>query len=696
MHSAKLLVIKPNYTAWPVGFAYVLKCLEDNNISFDFIDASRSISFSKEIKSKLRNNEYAAVASGGLLGHSEFFKEIVLVLRKINKNTPFILGGNIIKDGFDELLFDYIGIDYGVLGESETSLPQLVDFIYNNKKLISDIPGAVYKDRNNVIVRKSPERFDLVSKNIFPAWDNFDVEFYVNNCSVPFVGPDMRFMPVLTGRGCVGKCTFCSPSIGGFRKRPISHVIDEIKYLTLRYDFKRIFFYNEMFYASAKDINNFCEEYYAIENKKPWMAAVRVDANIGIDTFTNMKKAGCELVSAGIESGSDEILALMRKHTKAEKILAFFMAAKVAHLPSNGTFIIGNEGETEEDIIKTIDLAIKGEINTGESLMYLYPGTAIYDHAKKKGLIVDDMKYFKQMLRSGTGSLYSGLDQMRKNFINMTNLSISEFYKVAIREIRRYNTFVFNRYSVKDLSCRIDVSQFGVKMVMSGSCCECGTPVCYEYYIYKTSEYLGVMGDGINDRLICQKCYHQLSFNYLEEKENALYYKGLKNKIKNYRRIVISGINDDALNLMRINYFDIDYNDVLGFVDFNKLTKNSHFADLPIINKDDIARLTPDCVLVLDADMSYAGICIKKIFKSKKVPAPDVLYLKSDKIQLEINLNYKAYKANRNTIEFIKEKCGIFCRYGKDKFLALNIILENNNIQMLSSLIDTLKRIKTN
>ena len=35
-NSTKILIIKPVYEAWPVGYAYVLACFEQNGIPFDF------------------------------------------------------------------------------------------------------------------------------------------------------------------------------------------------------------------------------------------------------------------------------------------------------------------------------------------------------------------------------------------------------------------------------------------------------------------------------------------------------------------------------------------------------------------------------------------------------------------------------------------------------------------------------------
>ena len=75
----KILVIKPPYSTFPIGFAYVLACLEYHKIPFDFSDAE----FGPKYKSLLEKNNYFAVATGGLIGHFNFFQEVSRDVRRM-------------------------------------------------------------------------------------------------------------------------------------------------------------------------------------------------------------------------------------------------------------------------------------------------------------------------------------------------------------------------------------------------------------------------------------------------------------------------------------------------------------------------------------------------------------------------------------------------------------------------------------
>lgn len=625
-NSEKLLVIKPDYSAWPAGFAYVLAYLESNNVPFDFIDVTRSPKGIRDVRIMLKNNSYFAVATGGLIPFYMFFRHLADIIRRYDDKVPFILGGNITKDSSDSFLFDKIGIKFGIIGEVETSLIGLINAIRHGDDDFSELPGVIYKSTKGEVIRNRPQRLNLRKNNILPAWHFFDVDYYIKSGSVPFIGDNIKYMPVLTGRGCVGKCSFCSPTIGGFHKRPIEHVIDEIMDITSKYDFDYILFYNEMFYPTAKEIREFCYQYMSLSNRKPWIVQLRADSNIDMDTFLLMKEAGCVVVSAGIESGSDRILKLMNKQTTSEQVRCFFANARMANMPANGTFIVGYEGETEEDLKKTIDLVIDEEMNAGESLLYVYPGTGVYDSACKKGLIKDEMEHLERVNKVGTG-FYS--PTVKEHFFNITNMSDNQFFDIATRELRRYNTFVFNRYPVQDLSCRQETKSG--KMTMTGKCKECGAEVSYKYNVFVGLEldYVGLLGTGIGNRRICPECFKQLSFNIYacnEMKELSEYFFFLKERMSKRNKIIIGGINQDAMFLLRINLLNIDYDRILGFTDFTGQYRGQSYVNFPMIDVEHIADLEPDCILLVDC-VSDSQRILKKVYKKNNMTLPEILFL---------------------------------------------------------------------
>ena len=316
----------------------------------------------------------------------------------------------------------------------------------------------------------------------------------------------------------------------------------------------------------------------------------------------------------------------MNKKTTSEQIRSFFKNARMANMPANGTFIVGCEEETEEDLKKTIDLVIDEEINAGESLMYVYPGTGVYDNACKKGLIKDEMEHLDRVTKV-TANLFSPIG--KEHFFNITNMPDNQFYDIATREVRRYNTFVFNRYPVQDLSCRLETKSAGALMIMAGKCHECEAEASYNYDVFAGLDYVGLLGTGVHDRLICPECFKQLSFNIYachEMKELSEYFSFLKERIAKRNKIVIGGINRDAMFLLHINLLNLDYDRILGFTDFAGQYRGKFYVNYPMLNVGHIVDLEPDCILLVDCVSDSQNI-LKKFYKKRNMPLPEILYL---------------------------------------------------------------------
>lgn len=617
----KLLIIKPPYRTFPVGFAYVLSCLESNNIPFDFIDTAIKYPYYERI---LKKNDYFAVASGGLIGHFDFFCEIVRNVRNIRPDLPIILGNNITKDINPNFLFDKMGINYGIIGEAETSLPYLIDTIVKGSNDLETIPGLLFKDKfSGKVIKNAPRRLDLENVNILPAWHHFDIDYYSKDGYLPFFGRQSA-MPVLSGRGCVGRCSFCSPTIGSYRMRPLKHVIQEIEFLNSTYDFDWIIFFNEMFYRSKEEVLNFCQAYQKVKPQKPWICAFRADAEIDPDTFVAMKKAGCVGTSAGIESGSDRVLKLMKKTTTVEQIKKFYRLAREAGLPCNGTFMVGNEGETEEDLKQTIDLVISEEMNTGESLMSVYPGTLNYNNALKRGLIKDEWSYFRS-LRFGC-NIWETDWINRSNYLNISEIPNERFWDVIVKEARRYYTFIFHRYQARNVEYK--GIWWGSRMKAAGLCPKCG------YQVVLFSQFKLVETENF-----CPNCFSKVVFNLYKSKDLASHFELLCKELKEAERLIILGTGSNAADMLRIDRFGLNYDRIMGFLEIKKRQVSCpSFINVPRLQIKDVSKIHPDIILVADDQVGDAELLLKMFYSKQGIQPPRILHLIPDKKRWSLRL----------------------------------------------------------
>ena len=104
-----------------------------------------------------------------------------------------------------------------------------------------------------------------------------------------------------------------------------------------------------------------------------------------------MKRAGCTRIRYGIESGTTEILKVLRKGIKLEQVRKAFRITKAEGISTVAYFMIGAPTETKQQIMETIRMA--RELNatfTNFSIVTLYPGTDLYSLGLRRGILKSD------------------------------------------------------------------------------------------------------------------------------------------------------------------------------------------------------------------------------------------------------------------------------------------------------------------
>jgi radical SAM superfamily enzyme YgiQ (UPF0313 family) len=603
----KILVVSPPSRFFPMGMAYVLACLERHGIDFDFTDAQ----LGNDYKKLLKKNNYAAVATGGLTFHYKFFRDVFESARRRNSEIPVILGGNITKDMQTKFLFDKLHTTFGIVGEAETSLPFLLDAILHKKTDLASVPGLIYKSSPAGEIIKNPvRRLNLSTTDLLPAWHRFDVDYYINEWEHG-IYCRRRCMPVIVSRGCTGTCTFCSPTIGSYSKRPVEQVISEIEILCGRYDFDWIGFISEMFYPTREEVVEFCEAYKSVKHRKKWICELRVDSNIDVDTFRLMKSAGCAAVVGGVESGSNKILSLMNKRTTREMIVRFYRAAEAAGLPCEGSFLAGYEGETDTEIKETIDMVTSEKMRVNERLPITYPGTKIYENAVKRGLIDDEWNYLEHL--NFFADIWDSSWPIRDH-LNISDIPNDRFLEIVIGQFRRFNTFNLTHFVPRDMAF---LQKFGILIKVSGKCRECGSPVTF----VTPRKVLGI-------RTFCPECFRPVEFNLYELPQFAAHYRYLCAELGKAKKLAIIGTTAGAINLLKYDYFKLDYHTLVAAVEIDGNTSGlSYFYHLPRISVEGLLDIQPDTILIADDQIGHAELKIRKFYLQNNLSPPRILHV---------------------------------------------------------------------
>lgn len=278
-----------------------------------------------------------------------------------------------------EALSRYSTLDFAARGESEFVIGDLIKGINPGQ-----IKGLTYRSITGEVIRnpdrKPPENLDILPE---PARDLLRNELYPD----PETGKPLT--PVLTSRGCPGHCIFCPVFLvsgSRIRKRSVSSILAEIDSCIENYGIRSFLFRSDTFTIDRQWVIELCRSI-----SKSGLV-IRWGANSRVDTFDEekaeaMARAGCYIISFGVESGSPEMLEKMKKNTSLEDVSnAVYLCRKYGIL-SMLYFIIGLPWETRDTIRETVNFAKRIPADFYEiHSAYPFPGTPLYELGLKEGL----------------------------------------------------------------------------------------------------------------------------------------------------------------------------------------------------------------------------------------------------------------------------------------------------------------------
>ena len=187
---------------------------------------------------------------------------------------------------------------------------------------------------------------------------------------------------VLASRGCPYACPFClaTPLNGRVhRSRSAAAVADEVRRIVETDRIRNFLFQSDLFTADRDWVAEFCERLLVSAPGVRWICNGRIDT-LDRELLRLMAKAGCFLMSIGIESGDPGLLKAMHKRPDPERIVQTVEDAVSAGILVNGSFVIGFPGETGETLARTG--ALIDRLPLGFLVLMCatpFPGTTLYD-----------------------------------------------------------------------------------------------------------------------------------------------------------------------------------------------------------------------------------------------------------------------------------------------------------------------------
>lgn len=230
----------------------------------------------------------------------------------------------------------------------------------------------------------------------FPAYHFFKMERYTNLQPATDAIDGAKSFSVMTSRGCPYRCTFCSQSIMPikWRARSPESVLAEWQHLVHNLGAQEIGVLDDSANIQVDRLEKMADLFIAHQvNHVPWIFVNGIRANLSSQALLGkLKRAGLKRVAFGVESGDPDVLLSIDKKIDHDTIRQAFKNAKTVGLETIGFFIIGLPGETEESMERTIRFACEVDpMIANFSMMTPYPGTKVYEIAKRQGrLLLDD------------------------------------------------------------------------------------------------------------------------------------------------------------------------------------------------------------------------------------------------------------------------------------------------------------------
>jgi radical SAM superfamily enzyme YgiQ (UPF0313 family) len=335
-----------------------------------------------------------------------------------------------------ETMRPYPSLDFVLSGEPDLTLRDLIDHLEskidqrsdeiqnifdkhdpdyhpaideNGDLNIESIKGLVWR-RGEEIVMNFPRPFiaDLDDMPI-PMHDLLPLDKY----RMPLIRGPFTF--IVTSRGCTAGCTYCIKHVSyqyGVRVRSPKLIMEEL-WILKKLGVNNIHMYADLFTVSRDQVIELCNLMIEENINIKWTCNSRVDY-VDEEMLQLMGKAGCRLISWGIESGNEQILKRAHKGAYPEKAERALIWAKKAGIMNWGYFIVGLPGETEETIQQTIDFSKALPLDI--ALFHVaapYPGTPFFFEVVKEGWFRPGTRWEQVDMDKGTVLDYPDLSAER-------------------------------------------------------------------------------------------------------------------------------------------------------------------------------------------------------------------------------------------------------------------------------------------
>jgi anaerobic magnesium-protoporphyrin IX monomethyl ester cyclase len=328
----------------PLGLEYIAAVLAPYADNLDVVDLRREKGQARDF---LRSETDLVCFSINW----DFEREFILAqIRSIGPGVTTIVGGRHATEAPEAWLNDCPDVMMLARGDGEEAVEE-----YCRGVELRAIAGISYRQDGRVA--HNPNRMPgPIHEALWPdrGRRRYDYAIGFNGISTG-LGIDL----LSSSRGCPFNCSFCSFSRNpwGVKRRwsarSAESVVDELAQIKA----PMVAFTDDLFTYDLERVERICDLIAARGIHKKYIVNARLELARRPDILRRMEKAGFMVLLLGIESTQDETLKSMRKGFDIARIRYYFRTLRKSRMFLHGYFILGNVGETVEQMLQIAPFA---------------------------------------------------------------------------------------------------------------------------------------------------------------------------------------------------------------------------------------------------------------------------------------------------------------------------------------------------
>lgn len=335
----------------PLGLEIIAAVLKPHCQAIDVVDLRRESGRTRDF---LRPDTDLVCFSVNWDSDREFVLEEV---RSVPQHIRTILGGRHATLDPEAWLSDCPNVDILARGEGEEAIKEITE-----DRPLDGIAGISYRLNgrvaHNPVRRSGPVRDDFRPDR--------SLRRYSYTIDVPGLRTDLTFDTVASSSGCPFNCKFCAFNRNpwgekrSWSARSPESVVSEIGEI----DAEVVGFVDDLFTHDMDRVAAICDLLQERGIRKRYVANARIEIAKRPDVLKKMERAGFAILLLGIESAQDKTLRSMQKGFNTKQMREYFRVLRKTRILLHGYFIVGNIGESEEEMLQITPFARELGVDT--------------------------------------------------------------------------------------------------------------------------------------------------------------------------------------------------------------------------------------------------------------------------------------------------------------------------------------------